>query len=274
MWDFMLPSSSIAWPFAILLAWILGEFGARFIHLPRITVYGFVGFLLGSAQTGFLPAVTPAVMLQIANVAFGLILFEVGYRINMRWLWVNGWIGITGVVEAGLTFLIVYLIAIHFGMVTLNALLLASLVMSTSPAGILCVINEQRSSGQVTERILHLSAINCVAMGPSNSISKVIIPSTANCSTNSIPKKRTCSKTKITKTEIGASAKPVKKPLRNEIPLTLANIPAPNVLVTVRATINIKPKPAPAKILDHSSVERTYTNNSTVNNSPNAPKFR
>jgi Kef-type K+ transport system membrane component KefB len=34
--------------------------------------------------------------------------------------------------------------------------------MSTSPAGILRVINEQRSAGQVTERILHLTAINCV----------------------------------------------------------------------------------------------------------------
>lgn len=162
MLDITLLSSNIVWPLVLLLAWILGEFGSRFIRLPRITVYGLVGFLFASGQMGFLPSVTPAVMLQIANVAFGLILFELGYRINMRWLLVNPWIGIMGIAEAVLTFSAVYFIAINFGMSTLSALLLASLVMSTSPAGVLCVINEQRSSGQVTERILHLSAINCI----------------------------------------------------------------------------------------------------------------
>ena len=44
----------------------------------------------------------------------------------------------------------------------LAALLLASLAMSTSPAAIVRVVNEQRSSGQVTERVLHLTAVNCV----------------------------------------------------------------------------------------------------------------
>jgi Kef-type K+ transport system membrane component KefB len=34
--------------------------------------------------------------------------------------------------------------------------------MATSPATVVRVINEQRSSGQVTERVLHLSALNCV----------------------------------------------------------------------------------------------------------------
>ena len=34
--------------------------------------------------------------------------------------------------------------------------------MSTSPATVVRVVNEQRSSGQVTERVLHLSALNCV----------------------------------------------------------------------------------------------------------------
>jgi Kef-type K+ transport system membrane component KefB len=42
------------------------------------------------------------------------------------------------------------------------SLSLAALAMATSPAGVLHVINEQHSSGQVTERILHLSALNCV----------------------------------------------------------------------------------------------------------------
>jgi Kef-type K+ transport system membrane component KefB len=98
----------------------------------------------------------------MANVAFGLILFELGYRINLHWLRSNPWIGVTGVVEAAVTFILVYFTADLFGMPMLVSLLLASLAMSTSPAGTLRVINEQCSSGQVTERVLHLSAINSV----------------------------------------------------------------------------------------------------------------
>jgi len=98
----------------------------------------------------------------LANIAFGLILFELGYRINLRWLRTNPWLGATSLVEAGGTFAAVYLVAQWFGMPFISSLLLSSLAMATSPAGVLRVVNEQRSSGQVTERILHLSAFNCV----------------------------------------------------------------------------------------------------------------
>ncbi|MFN7095023.1 MAG: cation:proton antiporter, partial [Burkholderiales bacterium] len=60
------------------------------------------------------------------------------------------------------TFLVVYSLAQWYDKSTISSLLLASLAMATSPAGILRVINEQQSSGQVTERVLHLTAINCV----------------------------------------------------------------------------------------------------------------
>jgi Kef-type K+ transport system membrane component KefB len=101
-------------------------------------------------------------MLLLADLAFGLILFELGYRINLRWLRTNPWIGVAGLAESGLTFIAVWLIARAFGTPAINALMLASLSMATSPATVVRVINEQRSSGQVTERALHLCAQNCV----------------------------------------------------------------------------------------------------------------
>lgn len=162
MTDLFVFSPNVAWSLAIVLAWIVGEFGARVTGLPRISIYGLVGFLLANAQTGFLPGNEYGSMLLLANVAFGLILFELGYRINLRWLRTNPWIAVSGLVEALGTFFLVYYVASLYGTSSIHALLLASLAMSTSPAGILRVINEQRSSGQVTERILHLSAINCV----------------------------------------------------------------------------------------------------------------
>lgn len=154
--------TSLAWPLAIALAWLAGEFGQRWTGLPRISFYGLVGFALGSTQIGALPAPDLGPVSLLANVAFGLILFELGNRINLRWLVNNPWIGVAGLVEAGLTFILVYFVASAFGTGQLTALLMAALSMATSPATVVRVVNEQKSSGQMTERVLHLSAQNCV----------------------------------------------------------------------------------------------------------------
>jgi Kef-type K+ transport system membrane component KefB len=154
MRDLLAILTSLSWPFAITLAWLAGEFGQRWTGLPRISFYGLVGFLLPRPEAG--------AALLLADVAFGLILFELGYRINLRWLRTNPWIGVAGLAEALLTFVAVYFIARSFGAPGINALMLASLSMATSPATVVRVINEQKSSGQVTERALHLCALNCV----------------------------------------------------------------------------------------------------------------
>lgn len=155
-------AADLSWPFAITLAWVIGEFGHRWTGLPRISFYGVIGFVLAQTQVGVLPQTGSGPMLILADVAFGLILFELGYRINLRWLLNNPWIAVAGLVEASATFAVVYFIAIKFGVSPMTALLLASLAMSTSPATVMRVINEERSSGQVTERMVHLTALNCV----------------------------------------------------------------------------------------------------------------
>jgi len=155
-------TTQLAWPFALAIAWVVGELGHRWTGLPRISIYGVVGFLLAHSQTGFLPPGDAEGMNLLADIAFGLILFELGYRINLNWMRTNPWVPASGLAEAVATFVIVYLVARWFDTPQMASLLLASLAMSTSPAGTLRVVNEEASSGQVTERILHLSAINCV----------------------------------------------------------------------------------------------------------------
>ena len=146
----------LVWPLAVVLAGIAGELAHRWLALPRISIYAVVGFGLG--QTGLLPPGSNDSMLLLANVAFGLVLFEFGYRINLRWLRLNAWITATGVLEASCAFAAVYAVARASGMPLLTTLLLAALAMSTSPAVLMRVVNEQRSSGQVTERVLHIAA--------------------------------------------------------------------------------------------------------------------
>lgn len=47
--DFLVISAELAWPLAVLLAWLAGEFIHRWTRLPRISVYGLVGFLCAQA---------------------------------------------------------------------------------------------------------------------------------------------------------------------------------------------------------------------------------
>jgi len=153
--------SQLAWPLALTLAWMAGEIAHRW-KVPRICTYGGVGFMLANSQIGLLPASAGEEGMLLSNVAFGLILFEFGYRINLRWLRTNRWLAATGVLEAAVTFAAVCALIRWWGGSNLTALLLASLAMSTSPASVMRVVNEHHSSGQVTERILHLTAVNSV----------------------------------------------------------------------------------------------------------------
>lgn len=152
----------IAWPLALVLAWLAGEYGQRWLRLPRISSYAIVGFVLAAAQGGFLPNPSQGPALLLAEVAFGLILFELGYRINLGWLAANRWLGASSILEAAATFAAVFLVGRAFDVPLVTALLLAAIAMATSPAGVVRVANDLRSSGQVTERALHHAAFSCV----------------------------------------------------------------------------------------------------------------
>ena len=162
MTEFSINISQMAWPCVLALAWLLGDVLNRVLHLPRISVYALTGFVLVNLFPDYLSPLDNHSLVLLANIAFGLMLFEFAYRINLRWLSLNPWVAVTGLLEAGATFAAVYCVALWYGSTQLTSLLLAALAMSSSPAAVLRVINEQRSSGQVSERILHLTAINSV----------------------------------------------------------------------------------------------------------------
>ena len=144
-WDLLNLPHALAWPLAAVLAWVLGELGHRWTGLPRVSLYGLTGFVLGHAQLGLLPDSHDALLLLVANVAFGLVLFEFGYRVNLRWLFANRWLALSGVLEALATLAAVSWLAHSWGLPLLSSLIIGSLAMATSPAALLRVINEPRS---------------------------------------------------------------------------------------------------------------------------------
>lgn len=152
---------SLAWPLVLLLAWWLGDHLYDAWRIPRVSSYVAIGLLAGTMN---LPGLTTDVsgLPFLANFAMSLVLFELGYRINLRWFRTNPWLLITGVVESVLIFAGVWLSTSWFGLNTEIRLIVSALAMAASPAAIVRVANELRSAGQVTERVMHLCAINCL----------------------------------------------------------------------------------------------------------------
>ncbi|WP_137922528.1 cation:proton antiporter [Hydrogenophaga sp. 2FB] len=159
--DYSFLLQSIAWPLVLLLAWFAAERVYELWHIPRVTTYVAVGLMGGLIN---LPGLTNDVpgLPFLANVALSLVLFELGYRINLRWFRHNPWVLVLGVVESIVTFCVIYWVSGWFDLATDLRLIIAALSISASPAGIVRVANELRSAGQVTERVLHLCAINCM----------------------------------------------------------------------------------------------------------------
>ena len=151
----------VAWPVLLLAAWLAGEWTFRRWRVPRVCAYGAVGLAL--AGLGVLRGVaSPGPLNFIANVALSLTLFELGYRVNPRWLRHNPWLLVAGVGQAALTFAVAFWVSGGFNVTIDQRLVLAALCVATSPAAIMRVTHELRSSGQVTERLLHLCALNCL----------------------------------------------------------------------------------------------------------------
>ena len=159
--DFAFLLQSIAWPLVLMLAWFLAELFFERWHIPRVTSYVAVGLIGGLINLPGLTTDVPGLPF-LANVALSLVLFELGYRINLRWFRHNPWMLALGVVESFVTFGLIYWVGGYFDLPVDHRLIIAALSISASPAGVVRVANELRSAGQVTERVLHLCAINCI----------------------------------------------------------------------------------------------------------------
>jgi Kef-type K+ transport system membrane component KefB len=154
-------AAELAWPAVIAFSWLAGELGQRF-RIPRIAIYALVGFLFARLLAPVLSVGSTPAGTLLANVAFGLVLFEFGYRINLHWFRVNPWLAATALLDVALSFVSVYALCRAFGTAVISSLLIAAIAGATSPASLTRVVNELRSAGQVTERALHLTAFNCM----------------------------------------------------------------------------------------------------------------
>jgi Kef-type K+ transport system membrane component KefB len=147
----------------LLLAGVIGgELARRFLRLPRIVGQVLIGMLLGASGLRLLDADMLDEAWIFVEIALGLVLFELGLRLDFTWLRRDRWLLATGLIESALSFAFMYYALTFFGVESLYAAVAAAVGVSTSPAVVMLVAQELRAEGQVTERALNLVAINSV----------------------------------------------------------------------------------------------------------------
>lgn len=157
-------ANPMIWVGLLLLLGILGgEFAQRVLRLPRITGYAAAGMLLGP---GGLKLIDAPVLIQLrvfVEISIGLILFELGQRLDSRWLRRMPALVLMGVVEAICASLLVFFVLhYYFEYSSLSSAVAGAIAASTSPAVVMRVAADMHAEGQVTERALILVAVNSV----------------------------------------------------------------------------------------------------------------
>jgi Kef-type K+ transport system membrane component KefB len=167
-WSAYLP----AWPLEIspalwlaltlVVAVLVGEVLVRHLRLPRIVGYIGIGVLLGPGGFGLIPQLPASEWRLVVDLALGILLFELGNKVNLHWLKANPWIAGTSLLEASATFIAVFWLLTWFGVPGVTAAVVATITIATSPAIIVRTVTESRAQGQVTDRLMLMAALNCI----------------------------------------------------------------------------------------------------------------
>ena len=148
---------------ALLGAGLLGgELVNRLAALPRITGYALIGVACGPHALGLVQGPMFAGARVFIDLALGLIVFELGHRFDLEWLARNRWLAVAALGESAGAFCAIYFGLTWFDYPPLLAACAAAVGTATSPAVVTMVAHELRASGQITERMLLFTAVNCV----------------------------------------------------------------------------------------------------------------
>jgi Kef-type K+ transport system membrane component KefB len=144
----------------LLVAGMLGGELARTLRAPRIVGYVTVGFVFGplAGAMGLGPLIDEARI--FVDLALGLVLFDLGRRMDLKWMRRDWTLAVCGLAESALTFAAVFTTLLAFDFRPVQAGIAAAISMTTSPAVVLLTVHDTRSEGQVTERALNLVALN------------------------------------------------------------------------------------------------------------------
>ncbi len=148
----------------VICALFLTQLLKREFQLPKIIGYLFAGLLIGPSGLGLLSKGSSVTIAPIIDILIGIVFYELGRRVNIRWLWRQKKTLLSCLILMGALFLVQLIYLISVGFSPLIAGLVAAIVMSTSPAVVLQTIKENQGEGQLTENLITIVALgNIVA---------------------------------------------------------------------------------------------------------------
>ncbi|WP_022653400.1 cation:proton antiporter [Aquaspirillum serpens] len=137
-----------------------GQLVHRVLHLPALTGYLLTGLLLGPAGLNLLSRTVLGDIQLFVDLALGLFLFELGRRLDVRWLLHDRGLLWSSLLTSTLVFVALLGLMMGLGLPSGLASLAAAMGSASSPPILLHLIREMRAEGQVSERTLVFTAVN------------------------------------------------------------------------------------------------------------------
>lgn len=146
----------------VVVGLLAGEAVRRYASLPRITGYALAGAILGPQGFGLLTDNMLFDLRLLVDLSVGLIVFELGFRLDFKWLRMNRWLLVTAVAESLFCFWAIFGALVYFEFRPVLAAMAAAIGTATSPAIVMLVAHDLRAEGQITERMFLFTAVNTV----------------------------------------------------------------------------------------------------------------
>lgn len=146
----------------VVLGLLAGEAARRYVALPRIMGYVVAGAALGPQGAGLLTDNMLFDLRLLVDLSIGLIVFELGFRLDYQWLRANRWLFVTALAESFFCFWAIFATLVLFDFRPVLAAMAAAIGTATSPAIVLLVVHDLRAQGHITERLILFTAVNSV----------------------------------------------------------------------------------------------------------------
>jgi Kef-type K+ transport system membrane component KefB len=144
----------------VIVGLAAGEALRRYAALPRIIGYVLAGAALGPQGLGLISGNLLFDLRLLIDLSIGLIVFELGFRLDFKWLRANRWLFATAIAEALFSFLAIFAALLWFDFRPVFAAMVAAIGTATSPATVMLVVHDVRAQGHITERLLLFTAVN------------------------------------------------------------------------------------------------------------------
>ncbi len=146
----------------MIAAVVAGEALRRWTRLPRACGHMLVGVVASPVALRLLELTDIDPWKPLLDLAVGVLVFELGARIRPRWLFDNPSLALQCLAEALFAAAAVAAALITLGAAPMSAALAGTVAMATSPVITMSAAHEWQPRGQVTERLLLMTALNSV----------------------------------------------------------------------------------------------------------------